>query len=162
MECDPNGVYQHAPGAKLDAGKLRAGLVLGDFSRALRAVCAVGTFGAGKYTDHGWLSVANGISRYADARARHWLDRMGGEDRAPDSGLLHLAHEAWNLLAELELTLREQKNLDAIYERVDTLRKDENVEVSPSDSDCVQRSFNFLGSRTIREQEAMSKRDQRT
>ena len=76
-EKDPNGVNQHAKGAKLDAGKLRAGLVLGDFSRALRAVCAVGTFGANKYTDHGWLSVADGSNRYADAFFRHYLARMG-------------------------------------------------------------------------------------
>ena len=105
-EQDPHGIDQHTKGAKLDAGKLRVGLVLGDFSRALRAVSAVGTFGANKYTDSGWLSVPNGISRYNDAGLRHWLDRMGGEELAPDSGLPHLAHECWNKLAELELKLR--------------------------------------------------------
>ena len=108
-ETDPNGVHQHAPGAKLDAGKLRVGLVLGNFSRALLAVCAVGTFGANKYTDHGWLSVIDGINRYSDAFFRHYLARMGGEEMAEDSGLLHLAHEAWNALAQLELYLREQE-----------------------------------------------------
>jgi len=108
-EHDPNGVSQHTPGAKLDAGKQRAALVLGDFSRALSAVCDVGTFGANKYTDHGWLSVVNGIIRYPDAFFRHYFARMRGEEFAPDSKLLHLAHEAWNKLAELELTLREKE-----------------------------------------------------
>jgi hypothetical protein len=81
-------------------------LVLGDFSRALAAVADVGTFGASKYTDRGWLSVDKGIERYDDAGVRHYLDRKAGEEYAADSKLLHLAHECWNKLAELELTLR--------------------------------------------------------
>ena len=44
-ETDPNGVAPHEPGAKLDAGKVKAG-VLGDFSLALTEVAKVGTFGA--------------------------------------------------------------------------------------------------------------------
>lgn len=105
-ERDPLGIHQHAAGAKLDAGKVRAGLVLGDFAHALHAVAEVGTHGATKYTAHGWLSVPNGAERYADAGLRHWLKRQMGEERDPDSGLLHLAHEAWNVLALLELTIR--------------------------------------------------------
>jgi len=35
MERDPNGLDQHAPGAKLDAGKPRPALVLGAFAPAL-------------------------------------------------------------------------------------------------------------------------------
>jgi hypothetical protein len=50
---DPNNINQHAPGAKLDADKIRAGLVIGGFSHALRSVAAVGTFGAKKYSDNG-------------------------------------------------------------------------------------------------------------
>lgn len=34
-EHDPTGRSAHEPGAKLDAGKPRCGLVLGGFSRAL-------------------------------------------------------------------------------------------------------------------------------
>ena len=105
-EADPNGIEQHKPGAKLDQGKLFASLVLGDFARALEKVSGIGTFGANKYTERGWLSVPNGARRYADARMRHWLRRMSGESYDPDSGMLHLAHEAWNVLAELELYLR--------------------------------------------------------
>lgn len=109
-ETDPNGTNPHSPGAKLDSGKPRPGLVLGDFANALAAVTAIGTFGANKYTDHGWLSVPNGIERYEDAQMRHYLKRKRGEQYDPDSNLLHLAHEAWNALAVLELTLREISN----------------------------------------------------
>jgi len=102
-ECDPTGRDPHAPGAKLDAGKPRMGLVLGDFALALTEVAKVGTMGAAKYTDHGWLEVPDGVSRYKDALLRHLLTR---EDIDSQSGLLHDAHAAWNALAVLELRLR--------------------------------------------------------
>jgi hypothetical protein len=105
-ESDPNGVGQHEPGAKLDAGKVRAG-VLGQFSRALLAVAEVGTHGAEKYSRGGWQTVENGIERYGDAGWRHKL-KGAYEDLDPDSNLKHKAHEAWNILAELELILREE------------------------------------------------------
>ena len=98
-EVDPTGRYAHAPGAKLDQGKPRAALVLQDFGPALLSVADVGTFGAAKYTPHGWLSVPDGEARYLDAAMRHLLKR--GDD--PDSGIDHLAHAAWNILAALTL-----------------------------------------------------------
>ena len=109
QERDPHGTDQHAPGAKLDAGKPRVGLVLGDFAHALHAVACVGTFGACKYTDHGWLSVPNGPARYTDAMLRHWLAEQTGELTDEQTGLHHAAHLAWNALARLELLLREQQ-----------------------------------------------------
>lgn len=108
-EADPNGIDQHAPGAKLDAGKLKASLVLGDFSRALTEVIRVGTFGANKYTDHGWLAVPDGVNRYSDAMQRHYLKEQSGEQLDADSGLVHASHLAWNALARLELMLRGPK-----------------------------------------------------
>lgn len=105
-ETDPHGMDAHEPGAKLDFGKPRPGLVLGDFAHALERVVEVGTYGANKYTDHGWLSVPNAISRYLDAAGRHRLKRERGEEIDDESGLPHLAHEAWNVLAVLELLHR--------------------------------------------------------
>lgn len=104
-ETDPTGRDPRQPGAKLDAGKPRIGLVLGDFSAALIEVAKVGTYGANKYTEHGWLSVPNGVERYTDAMYRHLL----AEHITPldaDTDLLHAAHAAWNALARLELMLR--------------------------------------------------------
>ena len=110
-EADPSGLSPHTPGAKLDAGKPMPGLVLGDFARALQAVTDVGTYGARKYTPHGWVSVDNGISRYTDAMHRHLLKEAVGESRDADTGLLHAAHAAWNALARLDLMLREQEKV---------------------------------------------------
>lgn len=95
-------------GKKYDAGKIRAGLVLGDFARALASVSAVGTFGAKKYGDSDWLHVPDGLRRYEDAMLRHWLSVKRGEQLDEESALPHLAHLAWNALAILELTLRRE------------------------------------------------------
>lgn len=105
-EADPHGKNPHEPGAKMDAGKVRPALVLGGFAAALEAVVKVGTDGANKYTDNGWRDVPNGFARYDDAARRHTIKRDKGETHDTDSGSLHLAHEAWNALARLELYLK--------------------------------------------------------
>ena len=111
MEKDPTGRGQHELGAKVDAGKLRPALVLGGFARALTAVTEVGTFGANKYTDNGWMVVPNGIDRYTDAMMRHLLKEQQGELTDRDSQLAHAAHLAWNALARLDLMIRELEEL---------------------------------------------------
>ena len=113
-QADPNGLDAHAPGAKLDAGKTRCGLVINGFARALYQVARVGTFGAAKYTPNGWRSVDGGIERYTDAMHRHLLAEAMGEQRDSESGILHAAHAAWNALARLELLLlaHEQETSD--------------------------------------------------
>ena len=104
-EKDPNGIDPHAPGAHLDQGKPRAGLVLMSFGNALMEVSRVGSFGAEKYTPRGWIQVENGVERYLDSAFRHLL-KMETEPLDPQSKLSHLSHAAWNLLASLELELR--------------------------------------------------------
>jgi hypothetical protein len=88
----------HEPGAKLDAGKPRLGLVLLDFRRALQEVGKVGTFGAEKYSPHGWLQVPDGEARYTDAMLRHLLALENVDE---ESGMLHDAQVARNALARL-------------------------------------------------------------
>lgn len=106
VETDPYGKSPHEPGAKLDQGKIKAG-VLHDFSEALFQVAQVGTYGAEKYTRGGWQYVPNGAERYFDAFWRHLLEsrRQPNDD---DTGLSHLAHAAWNLLAVIELEYGKQ------------------------------------------------------
>lgn len=105
---DPNGLQANQPGAKLDARKPRLSLVLLGFPHALTLVREVGTYGAKKYTDNGWVSVPNGVERYTDAMLRHILEEAIGPDIDQESGLLHAAHVAWNALARLELMIQEQ------------------------------------------------------
>lgn len=108
-ESDPNGKSSHENGAKLDKGKIRLDLVLGAFAKALTEVGKVGTYGANKYSDNGWISVPNGITRYKDAALRHYLADASGEKFDKETGLLHLAHFCWNSLAILSLTVREEE-----------------------------------------------------
>ena len=106
-ETDPTGREAGEPGAKLDHGKNRLGLIIGGFPRALWAVGEVGTYGANKYSDNGWMEVPDGVNRYTDAMYRHLFKEAMGEHIDDESGLLHAAQSAWNALARLELMLRE-------------------------------------------------------
>lgn len=99
-------------GIKLDAGKPRLDLVLGGFARALLEVGKVGTFGAQKYTDNGWMEVPNGEQRYTDALLRHLLAERKGEWSDAESGLMHAAHAAWCALARLDLQIRAMENAE--------------------------------------------------
>lgn len=108
IEKDPQDKNAHAPGAQLDAGKTRLGLVLLGFARALQAVGEVGTFGARKYTENGWVEVENGQARYTDALMRHLMSEARGEKLDPGSGLRHAAQVAWNALARLDLEIRQE------------------------------------------------------
>ena len=107
QETDPNGIDAHTKGAKLDAGKVQPELIIRGFARSLLEVAKVATYGANKYTEDGWEVVPNGKKRYANAGLRHKLKRYIGQTHDSDTKIMHLAHEAWNILAELELTLRE-------------------------------------------------------
>lgn len=104
-ERDPSGLELNAPGAKADADKTLAGVLL-DFGHALEGVAKVGTMGAAKYSRGGWQQVPNGQQRYMDAALRHLLKHGQGETHDPESGLAHIAHATWNLLAIAELDAR--------------------------------------------------------
>jgi len=107
-ESDPNGMSRHEPGAKLDAGKPDASLLL-MFGKALLAMAEVGTYGTQKYARGGWEQVPDGFNRYTAAMLRHvWKEHY--EEADADSGILHAAHAAWNAVARLELKIREKEN----------------------------------------------------
>jgi hypothetical protein len=116
-ERDPYGIDPKSSGAKLDAGKpcLWRGAV-DYFPGALRAVAAVSTFGATKYSWKGWSTVPEGFERYSDAMVRHLVAESAEGPWDNDSGILHAAHAAWNSLARLEFLLRE-KSLSATGEK---------------------------------------------
>lgn len=99
----------HNPGVKDDGYKPRMDLVLGGFADAILEVGKVGTFGANKYSDFGWISVPNGLERYSNALLRHYLNYKRGEEIDIESKLPHLAHMAWNALAILQLAIDENR-----------------------------------------------------
>lgn len=109
-ECDPSGIPQNMPGAKLDSGKMLPWLFLSGFPRALSEVIKVTTFGAKKYSANGWVYVEDGSYRYMEAFGRHLMAFAQGEIIDKDSQCLHKSQMVWNLLASLELELREEEN----------------------------------------------------
>lgn len=112
LEADPTGGSLNEPGKKADAGKLLPWLFFSGFANALEKVAEVTTLGARKYTPNGWAAVANGPERYMEAAMRHLIYLGQGEkfDSGPGGiGTLHKAQIIWNLLASLELELREEK-----------------------------------------------------
>ena len=99
---------KNAPGVKFDKDKPRVELVFDSMSRALLEVARVATHGAEKYTEDGWVTVPDGERRYRAAGDRHRL-QSALSLRDEESGMLHKAHQAWNVLAELELYLRRRE-----------------------------------------------------
>jgi len=95
-----------AKGIKHDNGKPRPDLIFSAMARALLEVSKVAAMGAAKYDDDNWLIVEDASKRYRDAKGRHLL--LGAiEPHDNESNITHLAHEAWNALAVLELHLRQ-------------------------------------------------------
>ena len=100
---------EYQDGLKYDADKPYSGL-LADFAPALHEVAKVATFGAKKYGVRNWKNVDNAEFRYHNAAWRHRLAADNDIESCDDeSGELHIAHEIWNLLAQLTLHLEEKK-----------------------------------------------------
>lgn len=89
---------------KADGGKSNPLLLAHGMPRALVAINRVLDYGAQKYEAHSWQGVE--VARYDAAARRHQIARDLGEDRDVESGLLHLAHEAANILFQLEMECR--------------------------------------------------------
>jgi len=110
-EKDPDGIDQHVPGAKLDAGKLAVfKMVFSYFAKALRAVGWLSDTGARKYSYGGWSAVDDAEVRYTEACARHLMDLADGEEYVlmyhdEKNGKKYYHHTlvavAWNALAAL-------------------------------------------------------------
>lgn len=92
--------------------------LLAYFPKALAEVARVSAYGSAKhqfpYTDRGFMAPKYPIEGYADAAARHLLDRASeGEINAADGGVYHLAQVAWDALAALEKVLTEEQSSTA-------------------------------------------------
>lgn len=100
-------------------GKVRVELVDDGFPLALREVAKVMTWAqtAKGYKDHDWLNLPDAQVQLAAAASRHRSDQIiqhlvAGLPLAdcvdPESNIVHKAHEAFGVLAQLELMLREK------------------------------------------------------
>lgn len=101
-------------------GKVRVELVDDGFPFALREIAKVMTWAQTEkgYKDHDWQNLPDAQVQLAAAASRHRTDqimmhRVGGKPLLecvdPESKLVHKAHEAFGVLAQLELMLRERE-----------------------------------------------------
>ena len=104
---------------KRKVGKVRVELVDDGFPLALREVAKVMTWAqtAKGYKDHDWQNLPDAQVQLAAAASRHRTDQITQhvvygvpllECTDPESKLVHKAHEAFGVLAQLELMLREK------------------------------------------------------
>jgi hypothetical protein len=96
---------------KADAGKSNPLLLDVDLVDALATVNRVLDYGVAKYgTRGGWKGVD--MERYDAAARRHRRYRDVGWDIDAESGLLHLAHEACNVLFMLQTFIENNPEVD--------------------------------------------------
>lgn len=112
------GVYRPALEER-KVGKVRVELVDDGFPLALREIARVMTWAqtAKGYKDHDWQNLPDAQVQLAAAASRHRSDQIiqhlvAGLPLAecvdPESNIVHKAHEAFGVLAQLELMLREK------------------------------------------------------
>lgn len=89
-------------GVKFDKDKLRYDLLTSD---AMDEFVGVLTFGATKYDDRNWEKGMK-WGRVIGATLRHTFAIMRGEDRDPETGLLHSAHVMCNMMFLTSYMLR--------------------------------------------------------
>ena len=108
---------------KADAGKRRPSLIQVGFAKAIRLVQATMEYGGIKYEAHSWRRVPDAKTRYFEAAERHRQDRMLWLQQRPDdhtgakddeSGLPHIAHEIFNLMALMELCIDDRQDIEAL------------------------------------------------
>lgn len=84
---------------KQDGAKPDLSALFRSFGPVLDDLARLTTFGEEKYSPLGWREQENGESRYVSAAMRHLSAHVGGEGTDSESGMPHLIHAAWSLLA---------------------------------------------------------------
>lgn len=100
VDTKPEGdkAKRTAPGYKEDRGKLRYDLLS---PYALDELAKVSTYGAEKYTDNNWLKGIKWGRVFAAVMRHLWLF-WGGERKDQESGIDHLSHAMWGMMALIE------------------------------------------------------------
>lgn len=108
----PEQKKRNKEGKKYDKGKPMVGTILRIFPRALSVVGAIIEYGTHKYPDpNNWSKNTRITERYMDSAIRHLLKYFMGDKFDEESGLPHLGHALWNIIAVLEYELRQDPEL---------------------------------------------------
>lgn len=103
-------------GKKYDTGKPMVGTLVNVFPHALMAIGMCIEFGTHKYPNpNNWKQVEGADKRYQDSLMRHLIKHNAGKIKDEETGIIHLAHTAWNALAILELYLMNHPEIAKEY-----------------------------------------------
>lgn len=93
-------------------GKVRMELVDDGFANALFEIAKLMTWANDNkgYLPHDWKRLPNAVEEFSSAASRHRIKPKLGEISDPESKMLHKVHEAFNVLAQLELILTDEGN----------------------------------------------------
>lgn len=99
-------------GKKYDGGKSMVGTAFQIFANSLLGIGMCIEFGTHKYPkSDNWKLVEDGINRYTNSLMRHLAKHFSGQERDPETGLPHLFHAGWNMLAIIEFYLMEHPEI---------------------------------------------------
>lgn len=99
-------------GKKYDSGKPMVGTAFKIFANSLLGIGACIEFGTHKYPkSDNWKLVEDGISRYTNSLMRHLAKHFSGQEKDSETGLPHLFHAGWNMLAIIEFYLMEHPDI---------------------------------------------------
>lgn len=98
VKMEPQEADSAAP-QKDDGQKADLSLLFRAFAPVLDDIARLTAFGEKKYSPLGWREQENGEARYISAAMRHLSAHLSGETTDPESGLKHLTHAAWSIMA---------------------------------------------------------------
>jgi phosphoribosyl-ATP pyrophosphohydrolase len=84
---------------KQDSKKPDLSLLFRAFGPVLDDIARLTSFGEQKYSPLGWREQENGKARYISAAMRHISAHLSGTEIDEESGLPHLVHAAWCIMA---------------------------------------------------------------
>jgi hypothetical protein len=96
------GITRDGGGLRYDTGKERLDLIPSEWPWALALVLSVG---ASKYEERNWEKGMK-WSKMVSCALRHFYKFVAGERFDQESGIHHLAHAAWNILALMSYDIR--------------------------------------------------------
>lgn len=110
-------------GTKHDGEKVRLDLLSSEW---ITGVGDVLTFGAKKYEAHNWRKGIQ-LSRLLGACLRHVFAFLKGEDKDPETGLLHLYHASCCLMFASELYIISPEKVDDRFKVVSPVSNKTNI-----------------------------------
>lgn len=109
---EPNNSIARPVLSERKVGKVRMELVDDGFANALFEIAKLMTWANDNkgYLPHDWKRLPNAVEEFSSAASRHRIKPKLGEISDPESKMLHKVHEAFNVLAQLELILTDEGN----------------------------------------------------